>query len=475
MNFVDMILFHARTIPEQQAIGLVDGVATYRRVGQGILSAERRLTEGGAKPGDLVGIEIDNPIRHLVLICALYRLGIASLSLRAGGDGSLDGLGITVVLKDRPGGHAIPARVEIVDDSWFVGPPAAGGGGKGFANPSEVCRIMLSSGTTGEAKPLVFSAADIEARMIAYALRLATPGWERMLCMPGLSTNFGFSFAIAALWLGRRVSFTPAADTALQLIARYGLDFIVASPQQLQALVEVQTQAPMPCGSLRVIHVGGSILTNAFINQVRARLCTTVICAYGATEVGTVAYASADQLRGIDGAVGFVAPWAQVEILDETGAPRPRGQEGTLRIRAEGQSRSPDGLTSTASNFRDGWFYPGDLARLTEDGILVITGRSAQLINAGGVKLNPELIEEHLQAHPDIADAGALGMIGGAGIEEIWVAIVPRRDIAAEAVIDYCRQRNPNMAPRQVKFVAGIPRNALGKVVREALKHLLMA
>ncbi len=105
----------------------------------------------------------------------------------------------------------------------------------------------------------------------------------------------------------------------------------------------------------------------------------------------------------------------------------------------------------------------------------MITGRSAQLINAGGVKLNPELIEEHLQAHPDIADAGALGMIGGAGIEEIWVAIVPRRDIAAEAVIDYCRQRNPNMAPRQVKFVAGIPRNALGKVVREALKHLLMA
>ncbi len=70
---------------------------------------------------------------------------------------------------------------------------------------------------------------------------------------------------LAALWLGRRVSFTPAADTALQLIARYGLDFIVASPQQLQALVEVQTQAPMPCGSLRVIHVGGSILTNAFI------------------------------------------------------------------------------------------------------------------------------------------------------------------------------------------------------------------
>ncbi len=292
--------------------------------------------------------------------------------------------------------------------------------------------------------------------------------------MPGLSTNFGFSFAITALWLGRRVCFTPAADMALQLIGRHALDFIVASPQQLQALVEVQTQQPMPCGSLRVIHAGGSILTQAFVNQVRARLCNTVICAYGATEVGTVAYAPADQLRGMDGAVGFVAPWAQVEIIDDHGTPCRRGEQGTLRVRAEGQAKSYD-LPSTppsASTFRDGWFYPGDLARMTEDGILVITGRTGQMINAGGVKLAPELIEELIQSHPDVADAGAIGMIGGTGIEELWVAVVTRRELTAEAIAEHCRQRNPQMTPRVVKFVTAIPRNALGKIARDALKQM---
>lgn len=474
MNFVDMILYHARATPEHAAIALPDRMVTYRMLGHGILSAERRLTEARATPSDLVGIDIDNPIRHLILICALYRLGIASLSLRGTADGPLDRLGITLVLRERPGAAIASARVETVDDGWFVG-PALSDGGRGFANVNAPCRIMLSSGTTGQPKALVFSAADIETRLVAYALRLGMPSWERMLCMPGLSTNFGFSFAITALWLGRRVCFTPAADVALQLIGRHALDFIVASPQQLQALVEIQTRQPMPCASLRVIHVGGSILTQAFITQVRARLCNNVICAYGATEVGTVAYAPAEQLRGIDGAVGFVAPWAQVEIVDDQGVPCRRGEQGTLRIRAEGQSRSYDLPSSppAASNFRDGWFLPGDLARMTDDGILVITGRTGQMINAGGVKLAPEMIEELLQSHPDIADAGAIGMIGGTGIEEIWVAVVARRELTGEAVAEFCRQRNAHMTPRVVKFVTTIPRNALGKIARDALKQML--
>jgi acyl-CoA synthetase (AMP-forming)/AMP-acid ligase II len=473
MNFVDMILFHSRTVPEQTAMALPDRAVSYRVLAHMILSVERRLGELGVKPGDLVGVEIDNPIRHMTAICALFRMGVASLSSRVGADISIDRFGVTMLLRDQPAGPAAVPRVEMVDDSWFKGPPASAGGGRGFADPKAPCRVMLSSGTTGQAKALTFTSADIETRLLAYALRTATPDWSRMLCMPGLSTNFGFSFASLALWLGRRVSFTPVAETALQSIGRFSIDFVVASPQQLQAMVEVQKARPMPIASLRVIHAGGSILTHAFIDQVRSRLCNTVICAYGATEVGTVAYASAEHLRGMDGAVGFVAPWAQVEILDAKGAPCAPGQEGTLRVRAEGQSRGPD--PTSAATPQDGWFYPGDLARMTEDGILVITGRSGQFINAGGVKIAPELIEEHLQGHPDIADAGAAGVVDSSGIEEIWVAIVARRELTPQAVIDFCRQNNVNWVPKRVRFVTGIPRNALGKVAREALKQMLIA
>jgi acyl-coenzyme A synthetase/AMP-(fatty) acid ligase len=163
-----------------------------------------------------------------------------------------------------------------------------------------------------------------------------------------------------------------------------------------------------------------------------------------------------------------------VEILDTQGNPCAPGQEGTLRIRTDSQSLGYDNSSPAASSApRDGWFYPGDLARITDDGILIVTGRSTQLINAGGVKLAPELIEELLLTHPDVADAGACGIVSQTGVEEIWVAIVSRRELAAQAIVDHCRQRNPNMTPRQVKFAASIPRNAMGKIAREALKQLL--
>lgn len=474
MNFVDMIMFQARATPEHTAIALPDRSINYRSVGQGILSVERRLTEAGVTPNDLVGVEIDNPIKHILTACALYRLGVASVPLRSASDGPFDRLGITVMLRDRFGANPAPVRVEMVEDSWFTGPPPARAG-RGFANASAPCKIMLSSGTTGQPKALVFSAADIETRLMGYGLRLSTPSWERMLCMPGLSTILGFALAITALSYGRSVSFAPSADAALQMVARHQLDMIAASPQQLQAMVELQLKRPLPCDSLVVVLVSGSYLTRSFVEQVRARLCNTVICSYGSTESGVVAYGLADHLGSMDGAVGFVTPWTQVEIVDDHDSPCPRGQEGNMRIRAEGQARSFDlpSVPPSPSGFRDGWFYPGDLARMTEDGVLVITGRTGQVINAGGLKLAPELVEELLQSHPDIADAGAAGMVGGSGIEEIWVAVVARNPLTVEAVVDYCRQRSPDMMPRQVKFVAAIPRSALGKVSREELRRLL--
>ena len=83
------------------------------------------------------------------------------------------------------------------------------------------------------------------------------------------------------------------------------------------------------------------------------------------------------------------------------------------------------------------------------------------------------VVEEALQSHPDIAEAGACGVVDAVGVEQLWVAVVVRRDIAVQAITDFLYQRDPKMAPRNVKFVSTIPRTDMGKVAREALKKVM--
>ena len=95
------------------------------------------------------------------------------------------------------------------------------------------------------------------------------------------------------------------------------------------------------------------------------------------------------------GAVGFVAPWAEVQAVDEAGRVLPAGSDGVLRIRADCQGRPfLEKGGSGDDNFRDGWFYPGDVGRVGADGMLSVLGRVSDIINAGGTKMAPELIED---------------------------------------------------------------------------------
>lgn len=475
MNFTDLVFFHATVLPGKAAIVLRDRGVTYAKLADAIHASEARLQALNLAPGALVGIGTENPIRHLTLAMALYRAGIPSVSLRHGLDLSHSGLDLAAVLRDENATPMPGVRDIAVDEGWFSGPAAAAPSTPGFTRGDALCRVSLSSGTTGFPKPVAFTVDDIEARLQTYTLRASSAAWDRMICLPGLTTNYGFSFALVALAHGKSLLTAASARETLDMIPRYGVDLMVASTQQLRDLVEAQTIAPVALGTLRAVHVGGNVMSQAFLETARTRICPRIICAYGSTEAGTVAHAPSEMLQGIEGAVGFVAPWAEVEAVDDKGTVLPRGQAGLIRIRTHGQGRAyGNAAKGKTDNFRNGWFYPGDRGMVTPQGMMVVAGRSHELINAGGAKVAPELVEEVLLTRPDVKDAAALAMTGANGIEELWVAIVPKGATPAPTdIIAYCGQKNADYRPAQVRFVTAIPRSALGKVARDQLRKQL--
>src|SRR5262249_47322003 len=148
---------------------------------------------------------------------------------------------------------------------------------------------------------------------------------------------------------------------------------------------------------------------------------------YSSAETGTAACAQAGQIHGLDHAAGYVAPWVEVEIVDADRNPLAAGEEGEIRIHAFARRYRYHKLSETQFRLdRIEWFYPGDRGILLRNGLLLVLGRTHDIINRGGVKVAPDRIESALMEHPAIAEAVAVGVMDEIGVEQIWVAIVAR-------------------------------------------------
>jgi acyl-CoA synthetase (AMP-forming)/AMP-acid ligase II len=185
-----------------------------------------------------------------------------------------------------------------------------------------------------------------------------------------------------------------------------------------------------------------------------------------------VAEAPAELLERLPGCAGFVHPWNKVQIVDEANRPLPFGAEGIVRIWSTSivsgyLGDPPENRTA----FQDGWFYPGDLGTVTKEGLLTITGRASEVINAGGVKVSPDLINNVLTGMHGIVEAAAFGVDYPDRPTEIWTAVVAPQPLDEAALIDSCRKTLGGRAPQRIVRVERIPRNPMGKVLTAELRR----
>ena len=163
-----------------------------------------------------------------------------------------------------------------------------------------------------------------------------------------------------------------------------------------------------------------------------------------------------------------------MEILDEAGRQVPDGTEGIVRLRSPYSVSGYLGdAEETATAFRDGWFYPGDVGCVTRNDLLIIAGRAKEILNLGGAKLRPQSIEQALASFPGVVEAAAFGVSNGLGIEEPWAAIVCGSKLDGNELRAHCRRLLPGThVPVQFVTVDALPRNETGKLDRSRLVEL---
>lgn len=476
MNIVDSILFQCRFQPAEAAL-CVPGATlermSYGRLERAILSIGERARAAGLGRGDVVALCVKDQIFHTALILGLTRLGIVTVSGRTGEFPAE--INITAVIADAHYAFRNAGRVIIADLNWIEGEGSDGGAPP--TRDEELCRLTLTSGTTGEPKAVAFSHAMVERRILrnntVFGGRLAD--CSRVFVDLGLATGLGFCFCVYVLARGGTVFFRgiDVVET-MQAFGLYKVQAMIASPATLAEFVDAYERAPMFNPSFEVIVCGGSLMSKSLSERARARLCSNIVSLYGATETSMVATAPAHRIADIDGAVGHVTPGVEIEIVDGNGRALPPDTEGFVRIRSEFavSAYRGDPVTSRQA-FRDGAFYPGDTGRLTADGLLMISGREQAILNLGGDKVHPERIEEVLTAFKGIVRAGAYSVKNAFGVEEMHAAIMAPDGIDLGALRAHCEKHLPlALVPRMFVAVENLPVNEMGKIDRRELPRL---
>lgn len=481
MNIVSVFLAQAQYQPAAPAVcapGTPFNVVSYGRLEAMSKCIARHAAAAGLRRGDIVAILAGDPIFHLALYLGLSRIGVVTLSSR-----DVDfpkELQVDAIVSDNPRAIISSIRVFGADLSWTMGDskPLASDAAFEIDTGSLPARIVLTSGTTGEPKAVALSHDDLIRRLQAYDVVFGNTftSCSRTFIDMTLATGFGFALTLHVLSRGGTVFYRgcDAAET-MQAFGLYKVQCMIAAPIGAAEFLEYYENSPSFACPFELMLASGSLLPRALSERIRARMCSNLLATYAATELSPACAAPAHRIAHIPGAVGYVMPWVDIQAVDTADRPLKPGTEGRIRMRGQNCVSGYVGNPPDSKlYFRDGWFYPGDIGTVTDDRLLIIAGRENAVINLGGNKVNPEKIEAALMCCAGIKDAAVFGCPNTKGVEEIWAVVVTdgEPDLASLRG-ESGRHLHDEFVPRHVVRVDGIARNAMGRIERSQLKHLV--
>jgi O-succinylbenzoic acid--CoA ligase len=367
---------------------------------------------------------------------------------------------------------ALQAYAASIADCAFLPPNPAWGNARrsalqrlGASPDSEL--LIATSGTEGEAKAVMLRGANLRAAAAASRSRLPIgPGDVWLNCLP-LYHIGGMAILHRCAEAGATVLLHEGFEPLRVLGDLAGVTHLSLVPAMLARLLEAGQDAPPPA-TLKQVLVGGGPLSATLAGRAR-RAGWPLRVSYGMSETGSqLATLPSLPEDWQPGQVGLPLPGFALEIRDEQGQPTTR--VGRIHVRGNAVMAGYANPAGQSGQGLDrGWFASGDLGSLDAQGRLTVLGRHDDLLVSGGVNVHPQAVEEALKRCPGVEDA-ALTAIA----DEVWgdllVAVVVG-DCSEQALASWCREQLPSaLRPRRFAALDELPRNALGKLERRALR-----
>jgi len=489
-GLADMLADHAKKQPERTAAIDATGRLSYAELVARADASAAGLLSAGLKPGDIAVVQSANDIDYLIVLFALFRIGVVPVcALPAHREAEIGYFcrhtDAAAYLHPGEAVHediaasvreSVPVVMTIAlaatPSTSVVDPPVRPTGG-------DLALLQLSGGSTGVPKLIPRTHDDY-----LYSVRVAAEVCELdestvYLCALPVAHNFPLSSPgiLGVLWAGGTVVMAadPSPDTCFGLIDDTGVTMTALVPALALVWLRAARQRGWRAESLRVLQVGGARLDVAAAAEVTPVLGARVQQVFGMAE-GLVCYTRYDDDDDLNHATQGrpASPWDEIRVVDDADEPVAPGEAGHLltrgpyTIRGYFRAEAHNRVAFTT----DGFYRTGDVVRLSPSGHLTVTGRAKDQINRGGEKIAATEIEERLRRHPGIADA-ALIAIPDADLGEraCAVCVVDDAAVTAKQVRGFLRGQGiaAYKIPDLVRFVEQLPKTPVGKVDKQRL------
>jgi acyl-CoA synthetase (AMP-forming)/AMP-acid ligase II len=470
---------HARLRPRAVAAVQEGRDITYVELARDVRRCAYALRALGVSRGERVAVGCVDGYRHWLVLLGLEVLGAANASL--GVPESEQGNALLAccdrVLSEQAFDPAVIGKQHRLTRQWFDGVLASGKeltpADLAAFSGHEPVRISRTSATTGRQVLVLLDHRVREARVRQWIDLFGLDESARILLGMPMTATLSYHQANACAQRGGTVVFPEKAD-GMRLIQGGGITHLLMLPWELARVTDLLPARPAKPPVQRVYATGAAVPPR-LRDKALERLAESFTDLYATNEVSFVSTGAAFEPGGF----GRVWPGVEVQVVDDHDHPVPDGGLGRIRIRSEcmgeGYLGDPQG---SAEFFRQGWFYPGDLGEMRgQIGAgreLRLLGRNIDVLNAGGIKIAADRVEELARKALGAVEVAACVLPGANGVGEVWIAV--HGTIGDDAL----KQAHARL---QKKFVVrchlvrapDIPRDESGKVARATLQSSIQA
>ena len=459
------------------------------------------LEARGVTPGDRVVVQVGKSVEFVLLYLACLRSGAVFVPLnpaytRAELDYFLDDASPQVLVCD-PAAAAAHDLVTLAGERGVSHCLTLGTDGSGSLPEAastlppttevvgrgrdDLAAILYTSGTTGRSKGAMITHGNLISNgLVLHQYWGWVPEDVLLHALPVFHVHGLFVALHCALLNGSEVIFLDAFDPARIVTELPSASVLMGVPTFYVRLLDTPGFDRSVSDGVRLFISGSAPLLPETFTQFTALTGKPILERYGMTEAGMITSNPYTGGERIAGTVGFPLPGVSARVVDPQGKELPAGEIGILEIDGPnvftGYWNMPE---KTAEEFRaDGFFITGDMATMAEDGRVAIVGRAKDLIISGGFNVYPKEVEEQLDRMQRVRESCVIGLPHPDLGEAVTAIIVPEAGsdsaatITVESVASFLTDRLARFKqPRQVVLVETLPRNAMGKVQKKALRE----
>lgn len=458
----------------------LDNAAFLRRV----QAAACHLEDLGIGPGDVVALNLTNRLEFVVLLFAAWRVGAVITPVNPSLTDvevlrQLDDSGARLlVVEDGTTATGHVATLAVGDLYDEAGEPSR----QPHVAPSALALLIYTSGTTGVPKGVMLDHANLDAMAGMGREALQVGLHDRcLLILPLFHVNGIVVSVLMPLLAGGSVviadRFNP--HTFFDVVEWHRPTFFSGVPTIFNMLAALPPEVRPDTSSVRYAVCGAAPAPADLLARFESRYGFPLIEGYGLSEAtcGSAINPVAGPRRA--GSVGVAFPGQEVRIVDGTGRRLAAGEDGEVVVRGPNVMRGYLGRPEeTAEVIVDGWLHTGDVGHLDEDGYLTLVGRSKDMIIRGGENIYPKEIEDVLAAEPSVLEVAVIGVPDEKWGERVVAYVQPRPGETVDPAS--LRARSVQSlggfkCPTETVMVDDMPKNAVGKIDKVALRTLYAA